>query len=223
MGGSGSGRHRSRVTVEESLRLDLARLIRCRQVVPGAYCAGSLAWTVKGTGKQAGFINYQANLIQPAHAFARLHYIVNNLQQDYYVRVVRTPCRFGGWRWWWICPLTGQMAGILHLPPGEAMFACRRAYRLAYASERESGLASTHSRQQRIFKKLGSSYRQFGQPAPDRPKGMHRRTYEGLLVELYAAMAAHEAAIEKGALRILARPPKTYRDGRLIRLQAARS
>jgi hypothetical protein len=44
----------------------------------------------------------------------------------------------GGRRWWFLCPRTGQLAERLHLPSGAYTFACRKAYRLAYRSQREA-------------------------------------------------------------------------------------
>jgi hypothetical protein len=210
MGGFGSGRHPSRVAIEDSLRLDLSGLIRRKRVFPGAYCAGSLIWTVSDTGRRIGFFDYEANLVHPAHAYVRLHQRENDLLPDYRVRIEQAPCRFGGSRWWWICPLTSLRANTLYLPPGATTFACRKAYCLAYPSERENRLDSTYSRQQRVSQKLGCKYIGFGEPLPDRPRGMHHRTYERLLAELHTAMDAYEAAFELEAARIVARKPATF-------------
>jgi Transposase DDE domain len=61
----------------------------------------------------------------------------NDVRREHYpVRVVRSPCNLGGSRAWFICPAVGcgRRVAILY---GGGIFACRRCYRLAYASARE--------------------------------------------------------------------------------------
>src|SRR6266516_5295107 len=43
---------------------------------------------------------------------------------------------FGGIRWWFRCPRTYRRVRVLHLPLGGRHFWSRRAYRVAYASQR---------------------------------------------------------------------------------------
>jgi hypothetical protein len=56
---------------------------------------------------------------------------------QYIPLIASTPC-FGGLRWWFCCPLTGERVSALYLPPGERGFASRQAYGLSYNSSRES-------------------------------------------------------------------------------------
>jgi len=59
---------------------------------------------------------------------------------DYRVRVVATPCNYGGERYWFICPLSYEgracerRVGKLYLPPGGRYFGCRHCYDLTYES-----------------------------------------------------------------------------------------
>ena len=57
-------------------------------------------------------------------------------QQDYDVPLEALPCRFGGWRWYARCPITGTRAAMLHLPNGAARFASRGAFGLVYETQR---------------------------------------------------------------------------------------
>jgi hypothetical protein len=56
--------------------------------------------------------------------------------EQYPVRIERTPCNLGGLRSWFICPAfgCGRRVAILY---GGGIFACRRCYQLAYASSCE--------------------------------------------------------------------------------------
>lgn len=54
---------------------------------------------------------------------------------DYLVKLTRTPCNYGGYRWWFICPLShcGRRVGALYKAGG--MFGCRHCYDLTYSSK----------------------------------------------------------------------------------------
>jgi hypothetical protein len=59
---------------------------------------------------------------------------------DYKVSLAVTRPRFGGLRWWFLCPLIvngracGRRVGKLYLPPGGRHVGCRRCHRLTYTS-----------------------------------------------------------------------------------------
>ena len=57
------------------------------------------------------------------------------------------------------------------------LFACRHCYRLAYASQQESAHQRGLAKSQKIRMRLGGSVRMLDE-FPDKPKGMHWRTYE---------------------------------------------
>jgi hypothetical protein len=64
---------------------------------------------------------------------------------DYVVPLVTTVLASGGRRWWFLCPACrgggpacGRRVGMLYLPPGGRVFACRGCHDLAYTSSRES-------------------------------------------------------------------------------------
>jgi hypothetical protein len=62
---------------------------------------------------------------------------------DYRVDLAATRPRFGGQRWWFVCPLgekdkpCERRAGKLYLPPGARYFGCRRCHNLTYTSSQE--------------------------------------------------------------------------------------
>ena len=63
---------------------------------------------------------------------------------DYEVRLVSTPCFYGGQRWWFICPLVvngegcNRRVGVLYMGGGEYL-GCRHCYNLTYLCQKESG------------------------------------------------------------------------------------
>ena len=55
------------------------------------------------------------------------------------ITLVRSTPNFGGSRLWFLCPFTGKRVRVLYLPPGAQRWGGRRAYKLTYQSQRESG------------------------------------------------------------------------------------
>ena len=78
---------------------------------------------------------------------------------DYTVGIVKTPCNFGGFRLWFLCPFPKEgkqcrrTVGKLYLPPGGKYFGCRYCYDLAYQSQREN-----YRIPKKIFKLLRNIY-----------------------------------------------------------------
>jgi len=190
-------------TVESGLTLDLGRLIKQRNVWLGAHVSGSLVWKKTRSGEKVGEIGFEAHLVDDGPQWIRLHYAVNSKPMDYKVNLISTRCNFGGVRWWWLCPITGRRVAKLYLPPGATVFAARKAYRLPYRSQRESGIDRTHARQARLSEKLGAKYDFYEGYVPDRPKGMHKRSYLRLSAKLEDAIEAHEEEFTIGAMRTL--------------------
>jgi hypothetical protein len=96
------------------------------------------------------------------------------------VPIVWTMCHLGGRRPWFRC--TAQSGGrycgcrVAILYGAGEVFACRRCYGLAYASQQESPKLRRISRSRKIRMRLGGSPDLF-QPFPDKPRRMHRQTY----------------------------------------------
>jgi hypothetical protein len=101
-----------------------------------------------------------------------------------------TACNFGGERPWFICPgaSCGRRVAVLY-GPGR-YFLCRHCYDLTYRSRRDNKMYRALHRAQKIRERLGGSTNMM-EPFPDKPKGMHWRTYERLWWE------HHEAEMEQ--------------------------
>lgn len=153
MGGSGSGFNGTRkAAVEDGLTLDISSLVRKGALIPGKWTRGRWSWNYPGKEPHA-HIGYEANLIDPDAATIRLIYTVRGEPMDCVVHLVWTEPRYGGRRWWFLCPLVRRDGGPprrvakLHLPPGGRYFGSRETYRLAYRSSQENGkFRSLHRR-----------------------------------------------------------------------------
>jgi hypothetical protein len=62
-------------TVENGLTLDLNRLIRQRDILPGRHISGSLVWSEAQSGDKIASIDFEASLISEGHVLgaAALH------------------------------------------------------------------------------------------------------------------------------------------------------
>ena len=118
----------------------------------------------------------------------------------YRVELTTTRPRYGGERWWFVCPSSGRRAFKLYLPNGGRYFLSRAAYRLAYQVTREDTLSRHLRRAERVLAKLGRPEAEWWGWAP-KPKWMRHRTYERLRGELVELQMAGEAMLEAETLR----------------------
>ncbi len=106
---------------------------------------GSMRWT-RG-GEEAGSISFMVS-VQDWTGEIRFQYTQTQSYSgekeslDYPVRLTAIPCRYGGKRWWFICPLIkngytcNQRVLKLYLGGGK-YFGCRHCYNLTYESCQE--------------------------------------------------------------------------------------
>jgi len=112
------------------------------------------------------------------------------------VALTWTACHLGGRRPWFSCSAytggryCGRRVAVLYL--AGKLFACRRCHGLAYESQQESLWCRGLGRAQKIRMQLGGSPNPL-EAFPDRPKGMHRKTYD-------RRRRAHDLAEQKGLM-----------------------
>jgi hypothetical protein len=141
--------------------------------------SGQLNWTF-GPGRRSA-ANFEARLQFP-NGYVELEFLVadertrssRNVKQR--ISLSATRPRFGGMRWWFICPVTGERAGRLYLPPGASEFASRRAHGLAYACQTESINERAARRRRKLLARLGDEDAPFGW-TPLKPRRMRWATY----------------------------------------------
>ena len=210
MGGYGSGRSGGRPTVESGLTLDLRRLFKMGWLKPGAPAYGVLRWTTVNTGEETASMGFQSHLGED-NGYVQLHWTSTNRwtgetrQCENRITLTTRPQPFGGRRWFFVCPRTGESATKLYLPSGAYTFACRKAYRLGYRSQRESPRDRSLSRAFALRGKIGGQGG-IGDFIP-RPKGMHTRTFERAMEKVYAAEAIVDAHCDLFLDRLMRRSP----------------
>lgn len=142
MGGLGSGqRWKKKRVVEQCSSIDTRDLKRWNLLVPGiTNRIGSFEWRrVAGTST----VGY-ALTVGPSTGTLRLLYAMTtqNVECDYIVRLTTTPCRLGGVRWWFVCPLAENGVGcnrrVRKLYCCGRYFGCRTCHGLTYRSTQQS-------------------------------------------------------------------------------------
>jgi hypothetical protein len=137
------------------------------------------AWT-RG-GERVASINVQAQRDAVTLKYQNRSYGEDWSDIEQRVAIAWTPCRFGGERPWFVCSVTanGVYCGrsVINLYGAGPLFACRHCYRLAYPSQQEPARRRGLGKSQKIRMRLGGSPN-MSEEFPDKPKGMHWRTYE---------------------------------------------
>ena len=190
MGGPGSGtwyRWDTRTTLSEVHRLDVRGLRKQGYLQPGVMApitwhrgdreSGSIMLTCDGTALTLSYRyrvsdgDWQA-MTQP-------------------VALDWTPCRYGGFRPWLLCPRCSRRVAVLALY--RACFWCRHCHRLPYASEQEGLIDRLWSQ----IRKLGQSVGAQDDESPwtwRKPKGMHWRTFERQVARAWELEQLRDAA-----------------------------
>ncbi len=207
MGGAGSGdyyRFGSKDRVEDHLSVDVRSWHRDGYLKP--YSDFTTTWSRNFGGPSIGVLV----LGTPGERTdaVRLSYsrgLSAGEKEDvaYRVPIEWMACNFGGDRPWFVCPglHCGRRAAVLYL--GARYFLCRKCQDLSYASQRERGGSVPALRRcQQIRIELGGSANMM-EPFPEKPKGMHWKTYWRLYDSHEAAYTQYigALAIEVGRLR----------------------
>ena len=206
MGGFGSGGHNARGhgTVEGSRSLDVNKLNKAGALSRGY--RGGWRWSYDdGTEATIGLRMNDDRL----GLFYR--YRVNDgAWQDVNqpVPISWSPCRYGGRRPYFTCP--GVVNGVpcgkraAKLYGAGRYFLCRSCYGLTYRSQRERGMDRALGKANKVRMRLGGEPGMFS-PFPDKPKGMHWRTYQRLAQEVADTEAVADEHLALVAARLLAR------------------
>jgi hypothetical protein len=196
MGGFGSGQPSGagRTTVDAYRSIDVNRLQREGCLRPGY--SGGWQWTRDGERVASIHIRRDRDRVVLSYRARRHGEEWQDIEQS--TPIVWMACRFGGARPYFVCPgivngiVCGRRAAKLY--GAGTYFLCRHCYRLAYASQREDRYDRALRQANNIRMRLG------GEPGiaalfPDRPKGMHRQTYERLQSAVFNAEILAEEQI----------------------------
>lgn len=140
-------------TVEDGLVLTVHKLARHVAMAGPSGFWRSWQWSING--EVCSTIGYVLDFDGDATACLKLAFRINGDPVEQNIDLCRSQCRFGGYRWYAICPQTGRRVSKLYLPSGGRLFLARCAYRLGYRSQRECRAGRAALRRHRIAARYG--------------------------------------------------------------------
>lgn len=152
-------------------------MFKTERAIDGNHVWGTLHWSCGG--EPAGSITYRAIMDEPGNERLELSYTrgegagAERVKQT--IRMTFTMPHYGGKRWWMVCPYRGVRCAKLYKPGNGDRFASRKAWRIAYQSQRSGWSDVPFNQLNRLQRKLGCE-EGYEQPIR-RPKGMWRSTY----------------------------------------------
>lgn len=167
MGGIGSGARRSTHigNVEDMLALDIRALRRLGVVQAGECVCDTVHWSIGGLSVFSARLRVDLSDIERGGAMR----ITGDMPEGpirQHIAINAVPSSLGGWRCYFICPVTSRRCEILYYAGGR--FASREAQRLSYAVQ---GMNEV-SRARRKTAKLRSRLQ--GSSTLPRPRGRNR-------------------------------------------------
>lgn len=162
MGGINSGRRRSihRGAVEHFPAIDLRVLKRAGLLKPGECAYDTLCW--RNQDLEMLEVRIFVDLSDAKDAVLRIAGGV----ADQRAAIECVPCPFGGYRCYFLCPLSGARCEQLFFVDG--IFASRKAQGLTYASQSEDGLSRARRKVRKLDRQVSGDTRYA------RPRGRNR-------------------------------------------------
>ncbi len=138
MGGCGSGRRSNRPTTDDCIRIRLSDLKPLGMLKRHWLSRRNLNWTRNGQTTAALTLVADIDCLE-AYPCLKITGYARGRKIDCLVWLDSSPMRFGGERWYALCPITGRRCTTLVLPPGMTYFASVKGWDVPYASQRECG------------------------------------------------------------------------------------
>ena len=176
MGGYGSGnwyRWSSKTTTESQHSIDI-RWLKKQGYLRSGY-SGCLSWSWGGV--QTGSIRYRIETDRMVLYYRHRPYGGKWENIEQVVSFDRTPCNYGGYRTWFLCPQCWRRVAVLY--GAGKYFWCRHCYNLTYSSQQESKANRLMRKARKIRARLGASD-SLMEPILFKPKNMHQKTFDRL-------------------------------------------
>lgn len=102
--------------------------------------------------------------------------VLNTVQFNLGFTIDRTPCHYGGYRYWYLCPHCGKRTSVLYRA---GLYVCRHCIGANYQTQLNQPLDNIRRKMHKVASKL--KWVEVGyKEVPLRPKGMHQKTFDRL-------------------------------------------
>lgn len=192
MGGFGSGNRmqsRSRPLCEQMRRIDVRYMQNTRLLMAGTH--GTLRW--RWGDEPSGSVQYKMH-----ESAMELIYRFRRDDEDWQdarerITLEKRPQPFGGERTYFLCPRCNRRCMVLY---GGLRFLCRKCHGAGYMSQSEDAIDRLRRKAEKLRTRLGDS-QGIDWPLPDKPKGMHWRTYLAARQAILMAESNHDRLLER--------------------------
>jgi hypothetical protein len=191
MGGYGSGRCSDRLSTDECLRLSLSQLKSRGMLKRGCMGRREFVWSSDGEVTARASVTVDIDCLEPYPQITIEGYRQGRAI-DCRLQLVSAPMRFGGERWYAVCPITGRRCTTLVLPPGRSRFASVQGSGVAYGSQREAPIYRAYRAVEKAERRLHGLSKYTRKP-----------TRERLVDRLIDRQLLVEAQIEKWAQMVV--------------------
>jgi hypothetical protein len=193
-------RPRHRVCLDQSLKLDLNKLARQGLVRSGLTVGPNIIrWTYTYTEEVIARGLITSSMEGEREGWLRIQ--IGGLDQ----RIILVPRarHFGGYQWYFMCPVMNRCCLVVWMPSGATKFCSRQAWdgQVAYASQFETPYDRACRGQAKIKSKLIGDHDPDEWELPPKPKWMRWRTYNRFV----RRFDGYENAIERKIGKLMAR------------------
>jgi hypothetical protein len=168
-------------------------------VSPGAKRGAVIQWTYTYTGEEIAKGVITSNMEGKHEGWLRIQ--LGSLDQT--IILVPKARHFGGYQWYFVCPVTNRYASVLWMPPGTTRFCSRQAWRrrVAYASQFLDADNRAHRGKAKIKERLIGDYEPDEWDLPPKPKWMRWSTYNRLVDRF----DSYEEILDRGIAELMAK------------------
>jgi hypothetical protein len=178
MGGYGSGswyRWNSKRTTERQNRIDIRLLKKRGHLKDESMTIGR--WTWSRNGEETGSVGYRLDSERMVLNYRHRPRGGEWEPVEQHISLDRTPCNYGGYRFWFLCPHCSRRVAVLY--GSGKYFLCRHCYGLTYSSQQER-LGDRMLRKARKIRTRMDKNNCLFDLFPLKPKNMHWKTYDRL-------------------------------------------
>jgi hypothetical protein len=172
MGGYGSGRHSGNPSTDAVIRVDI-RFMR-RQGLLCHRATGTLSW--KRNGEQSGRVGYTLTEGSLTLKYKnRANWGDEWVPIELPVPIEKSPCRYGGQRWYFLCPNRHCQRRCELLYSMGRYFVCRKCTGYIYPSQMGGKLDRMIEAKHKLGRRIFEDYDGVGW---HKKKGMHQKTFD---------------------------------------------
>lgn len=166
VGGMGSGARRTTRMgdIDDTLTLDARALRRLGVLRAGECVCDTVRWSSGAVSAPSARLRVDLSDIERGGTMTIAANVTDFVTQR--IAIDAVPSAFGGWRCYFLCPVTARRCEVLYYAEGR--FASREAQRLTYATQNMTDLSRLRRKAAKLRSRLCGSGRQ------PRPRGQNR-------------------------------------------------